>query len=48
MQGNDTNIIVRTKKVKAFIGKLDLGGQKTRRKKFGNISSFDVFCGGNK
>jgi hypothetical protein len=42
LQGNDTNIGVVTKKMRAFIEELSLWIRKT----FGNIFSFERFCGG--
>jgi hypothetical protein len=44
MQGNDTNIIAVTDKMKTFIGKLCLGVRKLG--KFEYIFSFEEFCGG--
>jgi hypothetical protein len=46
MHGNDTNIIVVTDKVKVFVGKLGLVGQKTKMEEFGDVFSFEGFCGG--
>jgi hypothetical protein len=46
MQGNDTNIIVVTDKMRRFGGEIGLMSQKTGTKWFLHVFTFEEFCRG--